>query len=342
MEFEKILEAVSLSKKHKVDKDGKVKGVHLLGLKSQNKYEYAFEAIKEVHTEYVGLDIYLNHDLEKPAERDIKDKVGFIEATSVREGVGMEGDIQLNTEHPYFGAVKWWIEHNPKKMGFSHVAEAMMDKSTRTMIKIRKPKSVDLVANAATTSGIFAESLVEVSEGVIEDKISEKRISLIWDAINSLYYGLAYPMGKNLTDEQKAVSLTTVLQDAIAELNKFKTVKESIMDLSKVTLEEIKAARPDLVEVIASEAIKAEQAIDTKVSEAVKDIPEKGKSKVFMTLVRESVKAGKDVSELVADRKEAFATVVETVTAPAKKQSEDAPAPKKLTDDEVLGLIKKK
>lgn len=341
MEFDNITEATKLPGKLKVDKDGKVKGVHLLGMKSKNGYNYAFEAIQKSHKEYVGLDIYLNHDLEKPAERDLKDKIGFIEDTTVSESVGMLGDIQLNTEHPYYGAVKWWIEHNPKKLGFSHVAEARLDRTTKTMTEIRKPKSVDLVATPATTKGIFAESFHDVSEGVVEDKINERRFNLIWEATVSLYYDIAYPMGKTLTDSEKAVKFIPVLQDTISELSKFKQVKESVMDLSKLTIEELKAGRADLVELIASEAVKAEQAIDAKVAESVKDIPEKGKTKVFLTLVRESVKAGKDITDLIADRKEAFSTVVETVTTQPKKQQEE-PQKKSLTADEILALATKK
>jgi hypothetical protein len=58
-----------------------------------------------------------------------------------------------------------------------------------------------------------------------------------------------------------------------------------------------------------------------------------------MTQVRESVVAGKDLTDLIADRKEIFKIVVES-HIPAPRVPE-ATAPK-FTEDTVLALIKKK
>lgn len=82
------------------------------------------------------------------------------------------------------------------------------------------------------------------------------------------------------------------------------------MDLKTLTLELLTTERPDLISTIATEAIKTERDIDAAVSEAVSGIPETARSVVFMKLVRESLAAGKDVKDLVEDRKLLTATVV--------------------------------
>jgi hypothetical protein len=130
--------------------------------------------------------------------------------------------------------------------------------------------------------------------------------------------------GPMLTQEECALQYIPVLQDAIAELTKLGNSKtttaeqESVMDYTKLTLDDLKAKRPDLISTIASEALVAERALDTQVSEATKELSTEAKTPVFMKLIRESLVAGKDVTELVNDRKIVVAPVV-VESAPAKK-----------------------
>jgi hypothetical protein len=302
------------------------------------------EAITDAHKLYEGLDIYLNHsDPTETGDRDVTTKIGFITSTSVKESVGMLGDVQFNTKHPHYEAMKWWVENQPNKIGFSHIAEAKLDNATKTMVAIRKPKSVDIVSRPATTNGIFKESFSSVSEGIVEDKVQERRVSLLVSAFNNLYYESEYNQGKPLTQDELAVKLTPVVQDLLQELSKNELTKESTMDWKDITIEGFKEHRSDLVTVIASEAVKAEKDIDAKVIEATKDLDAKAKSKLFMTQVRESIVAGKDVAELIADRKEVFATVVESFAPQGKTPEKQEPVVSKFADvDTVLSLIKKK
>jgi len=338
MSFEQIIESMRVTKSSKISEDGVLKDVHILGLKSKNGYTYAMEAITGVYKDYVGLDIYLNHKeptTSAAADRDVTTKVGYILDTIVVESVGMKGDIQFNPEHPYFPAIKWWVEHQPKKLGFSHVAEARMDNATKTMIAIRKPKSVDLVSNPATTSGIFSESYAGVTEGVLDDKIAERRVQNYMEAFNSLYYDMLYNKGMVLTQDQLAVNLVPVVQDLLQELtSKDQLKKESVMDIKDLKLEDLKTARPDLVTIIVTEAVQAEKAIDAKVADLTKDLSDKAKSKVFVALVRESVVAGKDVTDIIEDRKGAFAAVVESVLPPRQTLPEPIKAQTKTMSDE--------
>ena len=357
--FENIKEAIK-SGQFKVSSDGKMKGVHLLGYKSKNKkngkeYGYTTEAVANAAPSYKGLSIYINHDHENPS-RNLEDKIGIVEEAYVVESIGLCGDVQLNTGHPMYAAVKWWAEHSPNDIGFSHTAEARFDMSTNNYTEIRNPKSVDLVATPATTNGLFAavkESAV--TEGLISDKIDERRVNLIHSAICDLFYSMYYNENKPLTQKELAVRFVPVLKDAIVELSNFagETTQESEdMDLTKLTIEELKTARADLVTLIASEALQAEKDLTSKVSEAVKALPETAKSALFMEQVREHIKAGKDAAALVADRADMFKAVSEAaqtekpVTTGAKTAvetvAESTKTGKSISEEDILAKIKKK
>jgi hypothetical protein len=348
-----LKEAVSNTSKLRVTESGLVKGVHLLGYKSKNKkngefYSYAKEAVISAAPAYVGLPIFLDHNEE--GGRKFVDQIGIVKETSVVD-VGMIGDIQFNTEHPFYAATKWWIENRTETVGFSHDVIAKFDTSLNSYVEIVKPKSVDLVVDPATTKG-FA---YRATEGVVQDKLDERRVQDIFSAINELYYMAYYNSKTPLTQPDFALKLIPVLQDGIVELNsvanKPNVQKESDMDLTKLALEELKSARPDLVAMIAKESVDAENAVLAKINDATKDLPASAKSKVFMDLVTENIRAGKDVAGIVADRKELV-----SVTESAKNEQPQTTGAKKvdkteavkestkvdLSDDSILSMVNKR
>jgi hypothetical protein len=363
--------AVSEAKKvaQRLGADGLLKGAHLLGFVSKNKRKYAAEAVKKAVEDklYNDLNIYLNHDYEAidagngKRDNNISDKVGFVVTTSFDEKYGMIGDVQFNTGHPQFESVRWWVNNRPDKVGFSHVA---LQKETKgTVVDIVKPMSLDLVSAAATTSGIFTEAVKEAeeytSEGVVDDNIASNRVNAICDAMTTLMYQVRWPQNYNyssvvtpkLTQEEIAAKLIPILKDTTSELSKVvkstkSEAKANNMEITEVTLEMLKKDRPDLVTALSTEAVSAERAIDAKVIEAVKTLDEKAKSKVFLTLVRESIVAGKDVTELVADRKEATKVAVESATIQAPEKKEEKPATEatkavEISDDAILRAANK-
>lgn len=353
---EELKEAVANTAKLRVTESGLVKGVHLLGYKSKNKrngefYSYAKEAVASAAPSYVGLPIFLDHNSE--GGRKFVDQIGVVKETSITD-VGMIGDVQFNTEHPFYPATKWWIENRAETVGFSHDVIAKFDTSINSYVEIVKPKSVDLVVDPATTKG-FA---YRATEGVVQDKLDERRVQDIFSAINELYYMAYYNSKTPLTQPEFALKLIPVLQDGISELNsvanKPNVQKESDMDLTKLALDELKSARPDLVATIAKESVDAENAVLAKINDAVKDLPASAKTKVFMDLVNESVRAGKDVSGIVADRKELVAvteatkkehpetTGAKNVTENTKETTKQNTAKVDLSDDSILSLVNKR
>lgn len=320
------------SKAGRVSKTGIIKNVHILGFKSKNGREYSAKSMTDAVEAkiYNDVPIFINHDEEDVTRNsNFKDKMGFILESRYDESLGIIGDVQLNTGHPYYESAVWWVENAPDRVGFSHVAPIKESKDG-VVSAIGKPYSLDFVSTPATTKGLLAK------EGVIEDKIDENRLNAINCAVQDLFYSIRYPLTTSkLTQEEQALQYVKVLKDAIAELTqlgnskKTTTEKESVMDMKTLTLELLKAERADLITAIATEAITAERAIDATVAEATKSLPETAKTTVFMKLIRESVASGKDVADIVADRK-SVAVVVESAPplAPKKEESKKEDEPK--------------
>ena len=70
---------------------------------------------------------------------------------------GLYGDFHFNPKHALAEQLCWDAEHAPGNVGFSHDVEAQTSrKNGRVVVEaIRKVSSVDLVADPATTSGLF-------------------------------------------------------------------------------------------------------------------------------------------------------------------------------------------
>ena len=109
------------------------------------------------------------------------------------------------------------------------------------------------------------------------------------------------------------------------------------MEWNDVTLETLKANKPDLVSGIASEAVKAEKLILAQVKESVKGLPEAALTEVFLNLVESQIRAGNKVDDLIADRKSVM-TVVESRTSEPPKKTEEKP--KVLSDDDILSAVR--
>jgi hypothetical protein len=151
-----------------------------------------------------------------------------------------------------------------------------------------------------------------ISEGLALAEQANKLWSIM-SQFQSLCNAILYPYGKSLTQEEMAVQLTPIAQDLVKELKGFNITKDSAkistgtkkepnMEFDKLTLEELKAKRKDLVDLIAKDALDAEAALLAKMDAALKDIPADKRGKAFLTIVRDSLRAGKDVTELISEQ----------------------------------------
>lgn len=214
---ETITEALCGS--HKVDREANViRGVKLIGFESRNNRSYSPDALKSAVNLYEGAKVNLDH-VEKPGRaRTVTERIGVIRGANYVEGQGVFGDFHYNPKHVHAEQILWDAEHNPAATGFSHHAVLRVGdrRDGKDVVEaIVAVKSVDLVADPATTSGIF-----EGVEGVIADQLmaDEKRKELcgVVDVAIGLIRNELYNRELNV-DQCKAL-IATVATDLLKEL----------------------------------------------------------------------------------------------------------------------------
>jgi hypothetical protein len=142
---------------------GVIHGVKLLGLESRNGRTYLPEALTQAVTLYEDAKVNVNHPKGHPAcPRDYQDRIGTIRGVTMRADEGLFGDFHFNPKHALAEQLVWDAEHSPENVGFSHNVEArVVRRGERVVVEaITRVQSVDLVADPATTRGLF-ESATE-------------------------------------------------------------------------------------------------------------------------------------------------------------------------------------
>ena len=159
MNNENVLEFCDLSSpRRKIDKEnGVVSGVKILGVKSRNNRIYPLETLRDAAPLYENAKVNVNHPDGSPNEsRKYQDRVGSIKNVTLQEN-GLYGDFHFNPKHPLAEQMLWDAEKAPENFGFSHNVEAVvrLENGAQVVDKIVRVRSVDLVADPATTSGLF-------------------------------------------------------------------------------------------------------------------------------------------------------------------------------------------
>jgi hypothetical protein len=143
----------------RVDREaGVIRGVKILGIESQNGRSYLPEALSAAAPLYEGAKVNVNHPKTAPgAPRDYQDRIGAIHGVVLRQGDGLFADFHFNPQHALAGQLVWDAEHAPENVGFSHnVLAKTARRGERLVVEgITKVQSVDLVADPATTRGLF-------------------------------------------------------------------------------------------------------------------------------------------------------------------------------------------
>ena len=150
---------------------GVVRGVKILGLTSRNGRSYKPEALAAAIPLYEGAKVNVNHPRGAPtAPRDYQDRIGAIRQVALRPGAGLFGDFHFNPKHALAEQLIWDAEHAPENVGFSHNVEARTSRHGEQVIveSILRVQSVDLVADPATTRGLFeAEATVNCGRSML-------------------------------------------------------------------------------------------------------------------------------------------------------------------------------
>lgn len=137
---------------------GIIRGVKILGLESRNGRTYREEALLRAVRLYDGAKVNVNHAKGAAAgARDYRDRLGVIRGTLVRGGEGLFGDLHFNPKHALAEQLIWDAEHAPENVGFSHnvLARTTRERGRVVVEAITQVESVDLVADPATTRGLF-------------------------------------------------------------------------------------------------------------------------------------------------------------------------------------------
>jgi hypothetical protein len=140
---------------------GVLRGVKILGLKSRNGRSYLPDTLRQAAALYENAKVNVNHPKGHPAApRDYQDRLGQIRGVELRADEGLFGDLHFNPKHALAEQLVWDAEHAPENVGFSHNVEARTARRGEEVVveAITRVQSVDLVADPATTRGLF-ESL---------------------------------------------------------------------------------------------------------------------------------------------------------------------------------------
>lgn len=145
---------------------GVIRGVKLLGLESRNGRRYLPAALRQAAALYDGAKVNVNHPKGSPlAARDYQDRLGTIRNVTVSDE-GLFGELHYNPKHALAEQLAWDAQHAPENVGFSHNVEARTSRSGgQTIVEaILKVQSVDLVADPATTRGLYESEAAKPAE----------------------------------------------------------------------------------------------------------------------------------------------------------------------------------
>ena len=138
-------------------REGVIEGVKILGPISQNGNLYPEATIRAAVHLYEGAKVNVDHPLGHPLKsRSYSDRLG--ELKNVRQQAdGLYGDLHYNPKHPIAEQLAWDAQHAPGNLGLSHnvLVRKRYANGETTVEHIAQVVSVDLVADPATTRGLF-------------------------------------------------------------------------------------------------------------------------------------------------------------------------------------------
>jgi hypothetical protein len=218
---------------------GVIRGVKLLGLSSRNGRRYREDALTSAIGLYEGAKVNINHPKGHPlSPRDYQDRLGVVRGVEFRTGEGLFGDLHFNPKHALSEQLVWDAEHAPQNVGVSHnvLARTRRNGDETVVEAITKVQSIDLVADPATTSGLYEHA--ESQESRVEGRELDKKRSCSADQA-----------GPTTIDSLTLEELRLHRPDLVHELERPPVAQlESLrQELDKLTAREAAAKRRELV-----------------------------------------------------------------------------------------------
>jgi hypothetical protein len=146
-------------------RNGVIRGAKILGIHSRNGRTYLPEALIEAVGLYEEAKVNVNHPKGSPlGTRDYQDRIGVLKNVAARPEEGLFADFHFNPKHALAEQLIWDAEHMPQNVGFSHNVQARTSRRGDQVVveAITKVQSVDLVADPATTRGLFESASATV------------------------------------------------------------------------------------------------------------------------------------------------------------------------------------
>lgn len=273
----------------KIDREnGVIHDVKLLGRVSRNGRRYSEAAITKAIGLYEGAKVNVNHPKSKAdGPRDYQDRFGSVHGVYEKSDGLYAKDFKFNPKHGIAEQFLYDAENSPNNLGFSHnvLGKTKGSGSKLVVEEISKVVSMDLVADPATTEGLF-EHLEQSTMTLKEWLESEKADATFVELIEASGADMESPC-----DDEKAKKLKKLMvkkSDGGGDEGKPKT---EAVDSSK-EIESLNTKIDGLSRLVES---------STKRSLAVETLAAAG-AKISQSLIEELTKLadGKAMSEAVA------------------------------------------
>jgi hypothetical protein len=200
----------------RIDRQGGViRGVKILGFTSKNGRRYLPEAVRDALPLYDGAKVNVNHPRGSagPA-RNYEDRLGVMRNVRFVEREGVFGDLHFNPAHALAEQLSWDARHAPGNVGLSHHVEGRVVRRDGQWVveEILRVEGVDLVADPATTEGLF-ESFPQVEISAAASDASDRN-----ESPNVAVHVIAPPSNTQL--ECRSASVSTFEPDEQSEIDR--------------------------------------------------------------------------------------------------------------------------
>ncbi len=253
MSYEQVTEFFDSSGSTLTAEAGLIGGVKILGGDSRNGRHYPKETMVRAAPMYEGAKVNVNHptgDLKQP--RGYESRLGKLVNVRVGEGdSGLFADLKYNPEHALAKQLKWDAENAPENVGMSHNVMAKITRRGKTAVveEITKVQSVDLVADPATTRGLF-EATTEPDANTKGADMSDQKLTL--EGLKADYPSLI---------EQVSTEAVEAFRASAEQAAQGKALKEALEKIDKLELAEKFAEQVETVKAVIEEAKLPETAV---------------------------------------------------------------------------------
>jgi len=243
---------------------GVIRGVKLLGLISSNGREYPKETVARAAPLYEGAKVNVDHPRGSPgASRDYGDRIGLIRNVHIEQGDGgLRGDLHANPKHALFEQLAWDAEHSPESVGFSHNIQGRTTRrrdGTVVVEEITRVQSVDLVADPATTRGLFehGDQRLQTKESIVEFK--ELTLAVLEAERPDLLKQYRKAAIQEHANSEEAKATAARLKELTEENDRFKAIAKKLQDRERIeaALEEAKLPEAFVTDVFRNQLVEA-------------------------------------------------------------------------------------